>query len=119
MKSCVLALSGLLLMAPLSAQTVQCTIDGTGATPKLTFGAAADCVFTGKNGYYRLLARRAPKFLIASCWRDGGGGDATACTTALVRESQDKKAFRIGTYAYPGAGPAATSSAWVSVTYQY
>jgi len=119
MNSCILALSAMLLMSPLEAQTVHCTMDGTGATSKLTFGKAADCAFSGKNGSYRLLARREPKFLIASCWRDGIGGDATACTTAIVRETQDKKAFRIGTHAYPGAGSAATSAAWVSLTYQY
>ncbi len=118
MKYCILALTAL-LACPLAAETIHCTIDGIGAMPKLTFGKAADCAFLGKNGNYRLLARREPKFLVASCWRDGGGGDATACTVAIVRESQDKKAFRIGSHAYPGAGTAATSAAWVSVTYQF
>ena len=115
----LLALVAILCINPLHAATISCTIDGTGPNPKLTFGPAKDCAFTGKNGSYQLTTRREPKFVLASCWRDGGGGDATACTSAIVRHSENTKILDVFGYPYPGSGTSNPKSAWISITYSY
>jgi len=107
----------LVLINPAQAATIMCTIDGTGSTPKLVVGKPSDCVVSGKDGNYSFTAKKELKFVLASCWRDGPLGDATACTTGVVRESQDKKKFRVGAYSYPGSGGSNASAAWVSVMF--
>ena len=107
----------LAVASPVDAATVTCTIDGTGAAPKVTFGKAGDCTFTGSNGRYALLTRSEPKYLQASCWRDGGGGDEVPCTIGLVRHSENKKLFEVFAYDSPGGSVGATKKAWISLTY--
>jgi len=101
------------------AATVNCTIDGTTSPPRVTFGKPADCKVTGSNGQYQLLAKKEPKFVQATCWRDGGGGDAAQCTVGLVRSLPNKKTFHIGTHLYPGSGASGTRPAWFSFSYTY
>ena len=108
-----------LFATSIQAATVNCTIDGNGPTPKLVYGKTADCKVTGDNGNYLLIAKKEPKFVQASCWRDGPSGDASQCTIGLVRSLPDKRTFYVGTHLYPGSGSSGVRSAWFSFAYTY
>ncbi|HVH33152.1 MAG TPA: hypothetical protein VM847_03460 [Tahibacter sp.] len=105
----------LLLQSSLQAATINCTIDGTGTAPRVAFGSASECVATGSSGSYVLTAKKEPRFVQVSCWRDGPGGDAARCMAAVARNSANKKEFRIGTFQEPGGS--AVQAAWFSVTF--
>ena len=99
----------------LRAATINCTIDGTGATPRVTYGSAAECKVTGNNGSYLITAKKEPRFVQMSCWRDGPGGDVSRCMTAVARNSMNKKEFYVDTFQEPGGS--GRQPAWISVTF--
>lgn len=104
------------LVTAAHAATVNCTIDGTASPPRVMFGNPKDCDVTGSLGHYLLIAKIEPKFVQATCWRDGSGADATQCTIGLARSSTDRKVFRIGTYR---SGAPGVEAAWFSFSYTF
>lgn len=105
----------LLLQSTLQAATINCTIDGTGAVPRVAYGSASECLATGDGGSYVLKVKKEPKFMQVSCWRDGPGGDVARCVAAVARNAANKKEFHIGTFQEPGGSK--TLPAWFSVTF--
>jgi len=105
----------LLASTSLHATTINCTIDGSGITPRVTYGSASECKVIGSGGSYVLTAKKEPKFVQMSCWRDGPGGDASRCIVGIVRNSSNTKEFRVGTFNEPGGS--GTHPAWFSVTF--
>lgn len=105
----------LLASSSLHAATINCTIDGSGTTPRVAYGSAAECKVTGSGGSYVVTAKKEPKFVQMSCWRDGPGGDVARCMVAIARNSSDKKQFYVGTFQEPGGS--GTRPAWFSVTF--
>ncbi len=116
MKALLAAVLILAFAAPAYAATVNCTIDGSAATPVVRYGTAANCVVTGNNGSYRVVARREPKFVQATCWRDGPGGDVASCVVALVRNTSNKKEFYVSTWQDPTSNEG-KRAAWFSITF--
>ncbi|WP_257386516.1 hypothetical protein [Tahibacter caeni] len=105
----------LLLHSSLQAATINCTIDGTGAAPRVAYGSASDCKVSGSGGSYLLTAKKEPKFVQVSCWRDGPGGDVARCMAAVARNLANRKEFYVGTFQEPGSS--GVRSAWFSVTF--
>lgn len=105
----------LFVSSSLHAATINCTIDGSGATPRVVYGSAAECKVAGSGGSYVLTATKEPGFVQMSCWRDGPGGDVARCMVAIARNSSNKKEFYVGTFQEPGGS--GTRPAWFSVTF--
>lgn len=107
--------AALLMCSSLQAATINCTIDGTGPSPRVAYGSATECRVTGSNGSYVLTAKKEPKFVQLSCWRDGPGGDVARCMVAAARNANNKKEFYVGTFQEPGGS--GVRPAWFSVTF--